>query len=175
MMRRLRQLWRHFRGKDEGATAIEFALIAIPFFLVFMALFEMSTMLLAQYELQQAMTSAARAIRTGQARSGLSLNDFKNSYVCPHLTFVKCSKVRVEAKNFTSFSGVSFTNVSNGYLNNPSNSLPFSIGKASEVMAIRMFYKWKFFTPLIGKFMSVGSSDARYLSAGTVFRNEPYS
>ncbi len=174
MMTKLRQLLRRFRRKEEGATAIEFALIAIPFFLVFMALFEMSTMLLAQYELQQAMTNAARAIRTGQARSGLSLNDFRDSYVCPHLTFVKCSNIKIEAKNFSSFGAVSYTDADEDYLDDPSKTLPFSIGGPSEVMAIRMFYKWKFFTPLIGQFMGK-TGNSRYLAAGTVFRNEPYS
>ena len=174
MMTKLRQLLRRFCRKEEGATAVEFALIAIPFFLVFMALFEMSTMLLAQYELQQAMTSAARAIRTGQARTGLSLSDFRDSYVCPHLTFVRCEKIKIEAKNFSSFGAVSYTKADEKYLDDKSKKLPFSIGGPSEVMAIRLYYKWKFFTPLIGQFMGK-SGNSRYLMTGTVFRNEPYS
>ena len=175
MMRKLRQMILRFQRKEEGATAIEFALIAIPFFLVFLALFEMSTMLLAQYELQQAMTSAARAIRTGQARTGITLSEFKTNYVCPRLIFVKCDRVRIEAKNFTSFGDVGFTDVSGGFLDDPSRRLPFSIGGPSEVMGVRMFYKWRFYTPMIGQFMGSNGNGTRYLSAGTVFRNEPYN
>lgn len=174
MMDRVRQILKKFHRKEDGATAVEFALIAVPFFLVFLALFEMSTMLLAQYELQQAMSSAARAIRTGQARSGLSLTDFRNNYVCPHLTFVRCNELKIEAKNFSSFGSVSFTNADEAYLDDPSKKLPFSIGGPSEVMAIRIFYKWKFFTPLLGRLMG-RNGNTRYLAVGTVFRNEPYS
>jgi Flp pilus assembly protein TadG len=174
-MRGLMQSLQRFRRREDGATAIEFGLLAIPFFLIFLALFEVSLMLLGERFLQEAVTGAARAIRTGQATSSMELANFKNEYLCPRLRLLDCDKVLVEVKNFDSFGSITLE-VPDFTDPDKDPTLEFSIAGASTVTTIRVFYRWKFHTPFIGSFFSnVGDNITRVISGGAVFRTEPYS
>jgi len=174
-MRRWMRTLQRFGRQEDGVVAIEFGMLAIPFFLIFIALFEVSMMLLGERFLQEAVTSAGRAIRTGQATSDIELVDFKNQYLCPRLIMLDCSKVLVEVKNFDTFDSISLDDPN---FSDPNNDPPldFDIGGASTVTTVRVFYRWKFHTPFIGRFFSnVGDNVTRVLSGGTVFRSEPYN
>src|SRR5690606_2566182 len=56
-------------GRDErGVTAVEFGLLALPFFTIIAAILQTSLVFLADQVLESAVHDAARAIRTGQAQ-----------------------------------------------------------------------------------------------------------
>ncbi len=166
---------KRFGRQERGAVAVEFGMLAIPFFLIFIALFEVSLMLLGERFLQEAVTGAGRAIRTGQATSGTDLAQFKTQYLCPRLVMLDCNKVLVEVRTFDSFSTISLDEPD---FSDPDRDPPleFNIGGASTITTIRVFYRWKFHTPFIGRFFSnVGDNVTRVLTGGTVFRSEPYN
>ena len=64
---RLAKLTARFCRRREGATAVEFALIAVPFFLVIMATVQTAIVYMAQQELETVTEQASRYILTEQA------------------------------------------------------------------------------------------------------------
>ncbi len=64
--------------RDEGATAVEFGFVGIPFFYLLCVIFETGLMLFTEYTLENGTAQTARLIRTGQAQTGgMSAAEFK--------------------------------------------------------------------------------------------------
>ena len=67
---------------ESGAAAVEFSLVAFPFFMVMGCICETGIMLFTEYSLQAGVQDAARQIRTGQAQnSSMTAENFK-SKIC---------------------------------------------------------------------------------------------
>ena len=65
---------------DRGSNAVEFALLALPFFGLILGVVQLGIIFLANQSLDAAVDSAAREIRTGQVRSGeVGLAAFRTS------------------------------------------------------------------------------------------------
>ena len=92
--------------KDEnGATAVEFGMVAMPFFLFILGILGMGLYYLAATSLEYGVESAARKIRTGEAeKSALTVGGFKN-LICTSAIGIDCSKVTVIIQNAPSWSG----------------------------------------------------------------------
>ena len=63
-MRRARRGFGRFLRRDDGATAVEFALVMGPLFFLLGCIVEMSLMLFSEYTLQDGVQEAGRMIRT---------------------------------------------------------------------------------------------------------------
>jgi Flp pilus assembly protein TadG len=63
------RLVRRFRADRKGATAVEFALLSLPFFFMLMMIVEMSLVFWTRQVLQEATSQAARTILTGESRT----------------------------------------------------------------------------------------------------------
>jgi Flp pilus assembly pilin Flp len=74
---------RRFARHQDGAAAVEFALVAVPFLALLFAILETALVFFAGQTLEAAVTDAGRLIMTGQAQ-GFSQADFKTQ-VCNRL------------------------------------------------------------------------------------------
>ncbi len=73
---------RRFVRKDDGAAAVEFAMVAAPFIAIIFAIFETAIVFFAGQVLEVAMADSARLIMTGQAqKAGFNQAKFKEE-VC---------------------------------------------------------------------------------------------
>ena len=54
---------------ESGSTAVEFGMVAFPFFMVMGCICETGIMLFSEYAIQAGVQEASREIRTGQAQS----------------------------------------------------------------------------------------------------------
>src|SRR5688572_10808777 len=80
---------------EDGATAVEFGMIATPFLLFVLGILGMGLYYLALISLEYGVESAARKIRTGEAeKSALTVAGFK-SLICASAISIDCSKVTV--------------------------------------------------------------------------------
>ncbi|NTE56545.1 pilus assembly protein [Agrobacterium tumefaciens] len=157
-----------------GVAAIEFAILALPFFLMLFAIIEIGIMYFVNSALDQALHRSARQVRTGAALgAGWDLAAFKRS-VCGDLTYLfDCSdKLLVQASVITDMASVSRTSgIANGTL---SVTETFNIGKAGDYVLIQAFLPW---TPVL-QYYSYASgrlNDGRYvLAAAELFKNEPF-
>ena len=61
-----RRLLRHFLRNREGATAVEFALVALPFLAILFAIIELALNFWVTQVLENAVSDASRRIYTGQ-------------------------------------------------------------------------------------------------------------
>lgn len=163
-----------FSHDKRGSMAIEFALVALPFFLIILAIFETALMFFADLMLDSSVATAARMVRTGQAQEQ-SLNEtaFKN-LICSNIPgVIKCNDLKVDVRAFPDFGGISLPSNTDddGELQ---NNFAYQIGTASEVVVIRVYYPWQLFTPTHITGLSNMSGNKRLLITSAAFRNEPF-
>ncbi len=168
--RRLRRILKCQRG----TAALEFALVATPFFALLIAFFETALVFLAEQTLQTATTEASRLIMTGQAQSqGLTTAQFQQD-VCNNVgALFSCSNIYVNVQKFSTFSAIAQLNpLTNGDFNK--GSLNYNIGGPGDIMLVQVFYQWPVLTAPLGFNLSNMNGNNRLLMATAVFRNEPY-
>lgn len=167
---------RRFRKDRSGASAIEFALVAGPFFALLIAVMEVSLVFFGSFTLENAVDRAGRMIRTGQAQeAGMNADAFKTA-VCGnvHALFDCEGGLKVEVQRFDNFSGI------NGNLDSPldngelKNSYAFDMGNGGDVVIVRAFYEWGVMAKLPGVGLGNMPNGNRLLIAATTFRNEPF-
>src|SRR5262245_1464059 len=91
--RRSAKMAGRFARAEGGATAVEFALVAIPFLMLVFAIIELGLVYLVSLTLENAVIDVGRQIRTGQVQtSGGTATTFKSS-VCAKMSWLgsKCS------------------------------------------------------------------------------------
>ena len=94
-----------FRRKTSGSTAIEFAIVALPFFSLMFAIFDVSLVYFATSALENAVAAAAREIRTGQAQAAAMTQTQFRTLICNKITpLLACdSHLVIDVRKFTSF------------------------------------------------------------------------
>jgi Flp pilus assembly protein TadG len=167
----LPRLWRDRRG----ATALEFGLIALPFFSLLLAIFETTAVFFASATLENAANDAARQIRTGEVQDGnISAADFKN-LICGEITpLLACdANLIVDVRSFANFQAVNFPPPLD---DDGAFQIPpvFSPGAAGDIVLVRVFYTWHVVTPLIGAALANMNGNERLISTAVAFRNEPF-
>jgi Flp pilus assembly protein TadG len=166
-----KQWLRFFRRQESGATAVEFALIAAPFFALIIMVFETSTMLFTDISLQNGVNQTSRLIRTGQVQTqGISEARFRE-ILCGNVAFyLDCSKIRIFVTKSTTPTFSNRTNLMTATATTPQR---WEIGAASEWTLVQVSYDWKLFIPKISMLGNV-DQNTRRIVAGTLFRNEPF-
>lgn len=174
--RELRNKARRWRQADDGATAVEFALGAIVFFWVFMAIVELGMMMLFNNGLENGVDKASRLIRTGQAdKRGLSAGHMR-TVICNQVVLKGLcqSGLVLDVRSFRDFASINVPDANVGANGTLNLSSAYEIGGPKRVVVVRAFYPWRFFTPMVGKLMNAVGGKVFVLSAATAFRNEPY-
>ncbi|MDC7685155.1 pilus assembly protein [Asticcacaulis sp. BYS171W] len=171
-LRGLKALWRDRRG----ATALEFAMVAMPFIMMIMACFELALIVLVSVSLDIATEKAAREIRTGVTTSSTSLSDFKTK-ICNNISWLGSSCVgnlQVDVRTYDNFAlaAQATTPIKDGAYD--STKMSYAIGGGSKIQLVRAYYQWKMFTPFLKTGMTTLSNGNAVLSSKVVFRNEPF-
>lgn len=183
-MKRLLRKWMErstgrFRRSEGGATAVEFALVAGPFFLMLLAIFETGLMMFSEYVIENGTAKASRMIRTGQVQAAnMTAGQFKEM-VCGDISgLLDCEgRLYVDVRSYTSFSAISSPSAigSDGELSDDVKvNSHFSPGKALEVVVVNVYYDWKLFTPGLSHMANLANG-RRLLTASAAFRNEPFT
>ncbi|MEQ1755241.1 MAG: TadE/TadG family type IV pilus assembly protein [Micropepsaceae bacterium] len=163
-----------FRRKTSGTTAIEFAIVALPFFSLMFAIFDVSLVYFATSALENAVAAASREIRTGQAQAAAMTQTQFRDLICARITpLLACdSHLVIDVRKFTSFGTIATPPALNPDGTFAGNS-QFQIGTAGDVVVVRAFYAWPMLTPT-GLTYSNMTGHSRLLSSATAFRNEPF-
>ena len=100
--------WRTFARDRRGATAIEFALLALPFLALLCIVAETGFVVLSQQTLEIAIDRASRQLRTGAFQDGANGTDptqrFRVSACADAVVLFPCSMLRVEVTSAPTFS-----------------------------------------------------------------------
>jgi Flp pilus assembly protein TadG len=161
--------------REDGAAALEFAVVAAPFLALLFAIMESALMFLAGQTLESAAANSSRLILTGQAQNqGYSMVSFQQS-VCQSLASIfDCSKVLIDVRTAANFSSANTSlPIQNGQVQ---NNFSFSPGNPGDIVVVRLMYQWPVYVSLLGlsNALSNMSGNNNLLMATAAFRNEPY-
>jgi len=170
-----RRILRKFAGDHAGVTAIEFALIALPFFTIVFAIIELGLAFLVNRMVDNAVIEASRMIRTGQAANASFDADKFSQQICNSLPDFLCSLERIRVNvsvetDFTSASSASSLYDEDGNLKDDN---AYKSSNKSEIVAVNVIYVWPMFTSLMN-LSALDHGSERHLSSTMVFRNEPW-
>ncbi|HBR68483.1 MAG TPA: pilus assembly protein [Rhodospirillaceae bacterium] len=157
----------------EGTTAIEFALLAIPYVFLTVGIIELSIMYTAASLLEGATGSAARLIRTGQLQQqeAMQPEDMFRQALCDYATvLINCNDIQIEVQTLNSFddyTGPTFD--ADGNL----VSAGFDAGGAQDNVLVRVAYRYTMMTPFIGPLLA-GADNSHLFVSTIVLQTEPY-
>lgn len=162
-----------FRRDRNGAAAVEFAAIAIPFLAMTFAIIETGIIFFAGQVLETATQDTARLIMTGQAQiGGMSAAQFKSSLCVRLTTMFDCNgNVDVDVKSYPSFAAVNLNNPVSG--GNYVSASAYQPGSAGDIVVVRTYYQWPLFVTQLGYNPGNLNGSKRLLVATATFRNEP--
>jgi Flp pilus assembly protein TadG len=176
-----RKLLTSFSGDQHGIAAIEFGFIALPFFAILIAIFQIGLLFFAQNELETAVEKAARQLLTGSAqKSAMTQAQFVQS-VCNNLPafFPNCTTgaLMVDLQTATAFSSVvtappTLTYDSKGNVTNP---WVFNSGSAGSILVLRVMYQFPVILGPLSLNLGNLSNGNHLMMASSVFQVEPYS
>ena len=174
-------VWRkqleRFAADKRGLAAVEFAMIAIPFFLLIFGLLEVCVIFIMSSVLEHGASEAARSIRTGQfQQAGFDQAQFKNDICGELFGMLSCdSKLQLDVKTFADFASTGNPDPidpATGDL--ATGSFGFRPGAQNQIVVVRVFYEWDLLIPVMSAPLANMSGNRRLLQATIAFRNEPF-
>jgi len=194
---RLSRLRALARSRD-GSAAIEFALLAIPYFVVVFAILETFIAFAAEELVSNAVDTMSRQMRTGQitfvdpTRAGYKTQTQLRQAFCDEISIIiRCSqteaatpgKLYLDVQNFPSFASIPTTiprASADKYSDLKISDFKFTPGGPGSINLVRAYYRWSIIVDLVRPYVTglrpVGSSmPSEYLIVATAaFQNEQY-
>ncbi len=180
------RLAKRFRKDEDGATAVEFAFVALPFFALLFGIMELAMVFFVNSALVHATAEAGRIIRVGNFQACGGADEFK-ALVCENMSGMgNCWKnVRIDVVEGDSFKTIVLPNippvqpVDNS--KSGSDSTPqtangvYNANQGGDTMVIRSVLHYRLaLPPILTRLESPAGSGARTMVATTAFRNEPF-
>jgi Flp pilus assembly protein TadG len=165
-----------FVADSKGATAVEFALVAIPFLALIIALIQTFLVFFAQELLESVVQQSARLVLTGQVQSQQMTQSGFQQAVCNQVViFFNCSglMVDVQVANTWSSANTSTPTLTFDAQGNVNNAWQFNPGSTGDIVVVRVMYQWPVFLGPLGFNLSNLSNGKRLIMASAAFQNEP--
>ena len=176
-----------FRTDARGATAVEFALVILPFLILAMGIITIGMHYMTVNYLELGVEVAARQLRTGEAqKAGVTVGQFRQLVCDGAGPMIACDeRLVVHVKSRATFAELMPITpcVTNGRLTpsegEPGDSISTRAGDASQAVLVNICYEWDAglgFWQLIWNLLASESVDrgSPILSAATAFRSEPF-
>lgn len=179
---RMPRIVRRFKKDDDGATAIEFAMLAGPFFVLLFGIIESSLIFFAGQMLESSVDNVGRKIRTGQLDNAITEAQFKQEVCDSAAILFTCDDIKIDLQVAARFQDLgdppqpdADTNASDfsGY--------SFTAPCPEEIAMVTASYEWPIFTYFASDNIypqSRGTKNPAFrkilLNAIAVFRTEPY-
>lgn len=159
---------------QKGVAALEFAILAPIFFLLLLALIDLSIFFATHSIVDDAVAGAARAVRLGLLESDTDGTQFRTT-LCKRLFFVSCNNFTFSVKPVSDLSTVSSSPAfdASGHLVDQT----YDPGDAEDIVVVTIAYVHTFIIPYIGLiFGDSGLTDPhlRTITSFLVIKNEPY-
>ena len=160
-----------------GVAAVEFAMIAAPFFFLIFGLLEICVIFTMSSVLEHGLNEASRGIRTGQLQADSKFDKAAfEKIVCDEIfDMFECEgKIKLDVKTFEDFASTGNPSPiqPDGSLN--TSDFDFDPGGANDIVVVRAFYEWELMTPILSAPLANLKDNKRLLQSTVVFRNEPF-
>ncbi len=166
-----------FCRAENGATAVEFAIIGPAFIATLVAVLQVCIVLFAQMAIQNAAVTAGRYFMTGQAQSNGWTASTVVSMVCPSALF-NCSNMFIVVQDYSSFAAAntSAPAMYNGATEYTQPNYTYNSAGAAptDVVVVQLVYAWPVITGLLGFNLSNLPNNQIELMGVSAFRVEPY-
>ncbi len=168
-----------FAAARDGASAVEFALIAPLFLALMFSIIEAGYFYFVESAVEASNARAARLIRTGQAQTTALSRDAFFDEICEVVDiFGDCgTQLTVDVTRFSSFAELA-ADVSAPVCRDADpadvDALPYSAGVSRDIVRVRVCYLHKSFNPGLGLNLERSNAGALRMISTSIFRNEPY-
>lgn len=174
-----------FKKDKEGATAIEFALLALPFFALLFAILELAIIFFISSTLNFAVSEAGRQIRTGNYQN-CGKDSFKRLVCNNMLTVGDCqNRLRIDVLSGANFGSIALPTPPEPDPNPGPNGVipPIEDGlyqglvetSADIPVIVRGLYYYNLILPKeLTRLGNLGSQDIHLINSTTAFQNEPF-
>lgn len=163
--------WRH---NSDGATAVEFALIGIPFIFFVIGILEMALMFTAQSLLEASTAEAAREIRTGAVQLGGGEDAFTDELCGFAAVLIPCDDIQYQVVALDSFADAEDFPDAEFDEEGDLEDQGFDPGGVSDVVMIRVAYNYPIKTPLMQPILTNYNNSNRIMLSTIVLQSEPY-
>ena len=170
---------RRFTRETRGATAVEFAIVALPFLVMLLATLQLAIIYLSSQALETFTEQNARQIMVNLVQQqNLTAAQYK-AQLCTQLpSLFNCNNFYVDVVSVApSSSAFSSANLSLPALTfdasgNVTNTWRFQPGNPGYIVVVRMLYQWSVFNLPLGLNLVNQTNGSRLLMATSVFKNE---
>ncbi len=173
-LRLIRKSTARFARARDGVAAVEFALLALPFFLLVYAIFEIALIFTAELVLDKATAETGRMVRVGQVqRRSMTQAQFADLTCRNVRAILDCDKLKFDLRTYGSFAEVP-TNIPMIGDEIDTRGFAYDYGRGGTIVALRVFYKWPIITGAMRGFLGKTGDGATVLMSMTTFRTEPF-
>jgi Flp pilus assembly protein TadG len=172
-----------FVRDQRGSTAMEFALLAIPFALLVFAILESCISFAGQEVMANITDDVARQLRTGQIRSANVNDTTLKQLICSRLQIVvaaNCPGLAVDLREYATFADAAQAGfkIQDGdiVLTQGTGTTNFTVapGLAESKNMLRVFYRWPVMTDFLAKSMANLKNGNTLHFASVTWQNEPF-
>jgi Flp pilus assembly protein TadG len=175
-----RNLLRRFRRNRRGSAAVEFAMIATPFFALLFAIIETCIVFFASQVLETGIQDSGRLLYTHQAQdSAMTAQQFKDDLCARVAILMTCSIIGVDVKFYPDGTPITITDPIDGSGNYDSSGFTYQAAAAGAkgTQVVRGFYQWPLYVTGLGyniaNIARNGTNPKRLLAATAAFHVEP--
>ncbi|GEO87217.1 MULTISPECIES: TadE/TadG family type IV pilus assembly protein [Alphaproteobacteria] len=187
--------WRHIVKSRDGAAAIEFAILAIPYFMIIFAILETFTAYTAEQMVTNAVNTMARELRTGNITYNLGRStdmnqtEFRAAFCDEISIMIACSNSEVETpaklyldvEEMPTFKDIAdkvgIPRTGGEYSDLDTSAFHFSPGGSGSINLLRAYYRWDITLDFIRGITHIrpdANTQQFLIIATTAFQNEGY-
>ncbi len=161
----------------DGSAAVEFAMVALPFFFMMFAILELGIVFVIDAVLENATAETSRLIRTGQAETtSTTAAQFKTT-LCTRMSIFQtdcAARTTVDVRTIPQFSNPNPPDpMASGTFQ--TTGMTYDDGSAGSIMLVRVWYRHPLITPFMNQGLSRLRDGSAYLTSTAVFKNEPFN
>ena len=175
-----KRVFSRFRRNDRGSAAVEFSLVAVPFFALLFAIIETGIVFFAGQVLENGVQDSGRLIYTNQiTNTNTTAAQFKADLCNRVSILLNCSGIDVDVKYYAAGTAITITDPIDGAGNYDTSGLGFAVppANATGTVVVRAFYRWPLYVTGLGyniANINRNTSNAKRLLTGlSAFHIEP--
>lgn len=166
------------RNNESGSTAIEFAMVSMPFLALLFGIIAVGLFFFTTFSLENAVEQASRQLRTGEAQTaGMTKDQFKTNVCAPIQSYIDCAgKLRVNVQKYNLGDVIVQPSCTDGGGNlTPDAGTAYAPGAANQIMLVTACLQWDLAGKIPFLTLSTMGNGAALIMASTTFKIEPYN
>lgn len=164
---------KRFQNEEDGATALEFAIVGGPFFLLIFAIIESALFFFASQYLETTVDEVTRLFRTGQLDASTTEGEFRTEFCDRLVVLFTCADISTDIKVAAEFAALADPAKPDADGNLPANS--YTAPGPLQIIQVSAQAKWPVYTNFAAPLLHTPNGNFALIQAIAVTRTEPYS